>query len=50
LRDSFTAAHFVDPANTNNVISDELTMADKQRIAAAGKVARETPYWENIIR
>jgi hypothetical protein len=50
LRDSFTAARFVDPANTNNVISDELTMADKQKIAAAGKIARETPYWENIIR
>jgi hypothetical protein len=24
--------------------------ADKQKIAAAGKAARETPYWENIIR
>jgi hypothetical protein len=50
LRDSFTAARFVDPANTNNIISDELTMVDKQNIAVAGKVARETAYWKDIIR
>lgn len=33
LRDNFERARFVDPANTNNVISGGLTAADKQRIA-----------------
>ena len=37
LRDSFTSARFVDPANTNNILSDELTAAEKQTIANAGK-------------
>jgi hypothetical protein len=50
LRDSFTSARFVDPANTNNVISDELTASEKQQIVNAGKAARETQYWEDIIR
>jgi hypothetical protein len=50
LRDSFTSARFVDPANTNNVISDELTASERQKVVNAGKAARETQYWEDIIR
>jgi hypothetical protein len=50
LRDSFTSARFVDPANTNNVISDELTTTEKQKIASAGDKARSTPYWKDIIQ
>ena len=49
LRDSFTSARIVDPANTNNVVSEDLTVAEKQKISAAAKVARETPYCENIV-
>jgi hypothetical protein len=50
LRDSFAAARVVDPANTNNIISDDLTIADKQKISAAAKAAREAPYWSHIVQ
>ncbi|WP_179948855.1 nucleotidyltransferase [Mesorhizobium erdmanii] len=39
LRDRLPNARFVDPANTNNVISDDLTPAEKQRISAAAAQA-----------
>ncbi|AZO59674.1 nucleotidyltransferase [Mesorhizobium sp. M1A.F.Ca.IN.022.06.1.1] len=39
LRDRLPNARFVDPANTNNVISDDLTAAEKQRISAAAAQA-----------
>lgn len=49
LRDSFPNARFVDPANTNNVISDDLTAAEKQKIsAAAGRALNSS--WEQFVR
>jgi hypothetical protein len=50
LRDSFPAARFVDPANTNNVVSDDLTVAEKKAISSAARTARAAPYWEDIVR
>jgi hypothetical protein len=50
LQDSFPNARVMDPANTNNVISDDLTQGEKHKISAAAKAAREAPYWENIVR
>jgi hypothetical protein len=50
LRDSFVNARFVDPANTNNVVSDDLTNAQKLAIAAAAGRARSAPYWEHIVQ
>jgi hypothetical protein len=50
LRDSFASARFVDPANTNNVLSDELSAAEKQKIANAGRTARATQLWKDIVR
>jgi hypothetical protein len=50
LRDSFIFARFVDPANTNNIISDDLTVDEKRKIVNAGKAARETHLWKDIIR
>ncbi len=38
LRDNFVGARFVDPANTNNIISEDLTEAGKQRISAPAAV------------
>jgi hypothetical protein len=49
LQDSFVGARIVDPANSNNIISDDLTAAEKQRIAAAGRRARATQYWRDIV-
>jgi len=50
LRDTFPTARFVDPANTNNVVSDDLTAAQKQVISSAAGAARSAPYWEHIVR
>lgn len=49
LRDTFPNARFVDPANTNNVISDDLRAAEKQRISAAAGQALNGS-WEQFVR
>src|ERR1035438_840713 len=50
LRDHFPDARFVDPANTNNVVSDDLTVVQKKAISTAPRAARAEPYWEGIVR
>jgi len=50
LHDSFPNARVVDPANTNNVISDDLTNAEKERIKTAAGAALVAPYWEGIVK
>jgi hypothetical protein len=50
LQNSFVNARFVDPANTNNVISDDLTQAAKQKISSAAAAALQAPYWGDVIR
>lgn len=46
---SLTSTRLVDPANTNNILSDDLTQAEKQQVAAqAAKSAREQS-WGSII-
>jgi hypothetical protein len=49
LRDNILTARFVDPANTNNIISDELTVAEKQAIRSAAIAALAAPYWRDIL-
>src|SRR5687767_7699166 len=39
LRDSFVTARVTDPANTNNVISDDLTTADRATVTTKAKQA-----------
>jgi hypothetical protein len=50
LRDKFADARFVDPANTNNIVSDDLSIAAKKAISAAAGKARAEPYWGGIVR
>jgi len=52
LRDSFPAARIADPANANNIISDDLTAQEKARVSAAAKAAREAAAssWEDVVR
>jgi hypothetical protein len=46
---SLTSTRILDPGNSNNVISDDLTAAEKLRVAAlAGESARK-PNWSGII-
>jgi hypothetical protein len=49
MRDNILTARFVDPANTNNIISDDLTAAEKQAIRTAATAALAAPYWRDIV-
>lgn len=49
LRDSFSGARFVDPANTNNVISDDLTVAEKASVKSAATRALAAQNWNQIV-
>jgi hypothetical protein len=54
LRDCFPAARIADPANSNNIISEDLTAQEKARVSAAAGAAREAAAsassWEDIVR
>jgi hypothetical protein len=39
----------LDPANTNNVVSDDLSLMDKQKVAAQAKLAASQPSWDRIV-
>jgi hypothetical protein len=49
LRDSFVNARFVDPANTNNIISDDLTANEKSAIRVAATRALAASNWSQIV-
>lgn len=50
LRDSFSTARVVDPANTNNIISDDLTAAEKGAIKRAAETALAAKTWGEIVK
>lgn len=43
-------ARVVDPANSNNILSDLLTATEKNKIIAQAKIAARQQYWENIVK
>jgi len=45
----FENARVVDPANTSNIISDDLTAAEKKKISNTAKECLEKPCWDQII-
>jgi hypothetical protein len=49
LAHDFVNATILDPSNSNNKISDELTDEEKQVIAHAAHLALLEPYWSNVI-
>jgi len=49
LRDTFPTARVVDPANTNNVISDDLSVADRSKVKAAAERALSASDWNQIV-
>ena len=49
LRDRFPNARFIDPANTNNIISDDLSAADKTKIATAAGEGLRATNWGHIV-
>ncbi|SMD14909.1 hypothetical protein SAMN06297251_1444 [Fulvimarina manganoxydans] len=50
LRNRLPNARVVDPANTNNIISDDLTAAGKQTIALLAEASREKRTWGEIVQ
>jgi hypothetical protein len=49
LRDRFMNARIQDPANTANIISEDLTQAEKQAIATQARISKLKPTWGEII-
>lgn len=46
---SLTSTRIEDPANTNNLLSEEITTKEKQQIAGLAAQSARQQYWENII-
>lgn len=49
LASDFPDARFVDPANTNNVVSDDLTVTQKGDIKSAAATALQSA-WTQVVR
>jgi hypothetical protein len=50
LQDRFANARVIDPANTNNVISDDLNDTERARITAAASTALTASDWSQIVK
>jgi hypothetical protein len=50
LRDNFQNARIVDPANTNNIISDDLTGTGKAIVTDEARRALSAKNWDEIIK
>lgn len=49
LRENITTARFIDPANTNNIVSDDCTASEKSMIALQASASLEKKTWEEIV-
>ncbi len=49
LRDNILTVRYVDPANTNNVISDDCTIHEKAAISTKAASSLKEPVWEKIV-
>lgn len=49
LASTFPSSRYIDPANTNNIISDDLTLSERQQITNAAIRARTQNLWRNIV-
>jgi hypothetical protein len=49
LRDRFSNSRVVDPANTNNIISDDLTSSERAKIKAVALQALAASNWNQIV-
>lgn len=45
IADYLPSARLVDPANTNNIVSDDLTLAEKRLIAQQARVSLQRPLY-----
>ncbi|HRY49083.1 MAG TPA: nucleotidyltransferase [Candidatus Paceibacterota bacterium] len=49
MTENITTARLVDPANSNNVISDEITYSDKLAIQSAARATLTAQYWSEVF-
>ncbi len=49
LRDNIKTANYIDPSNTNNVVSDDCTKTEKSAIAMKAANSRAEPYYEQVV-
>jgi hypothetical protein len=49
LRDNIETARFIDPANTNNVVSQDCTAAEKTAIASQARASLGKKTWPEIV-
>ena len=49
LCDKFSELKYVDPANTNNIISADLSSQQKRKISVIAEVSRKQKKWEGIV-
>lgn len=49
FRDNLVSARYVDPANTNNIISEDLNAAQKQVISNQARLSRNEQKWGGIV-
>jgi hypothetical protein len=49
FRDNIKTARYVDPSNTNNIISDDLTPTEKSAIESAARSSAAKPTWQQIV-
>lgn len=49
VRDRVMDVRLVDPANSNNIVSDEWTSADRAAIRAAAEAALKAKYWSEVF-
>lgn len=50
IRANIMTARVVDPANTNNVISDDIGYGEKEAIKTAAQAALDAQYWSEVFR
>jgi len=49
IRDNVTSTRILDPSNSNNVVTDDLTSAEKQALRTQAQSSLLEPYWEQIL-
>lgn len=49
FRDELPAKRYIDPANTNNVISDDLNAAQRSTISSQARLSRNQNTWGGIV-
>ena len=49
IKDNIQTRRIVDPANSNNILSDEITQEEKRSIRDIAQKCLSESYWENII-